>query len=311
MDLDLRLVRAFVAVADAAHFGRAAQALSLDQSAVSRRVQRLERDLGVALLTRSSRSVRLTDAGRTFLPDARTLLRSAEAARSRLSRHRALDIGFLLGLSPARAVQRLREQGFDGQVRMTQLAHHDQGPALLEHQVDVVLGRLPIVEDGVVAEEVEAEPRGVLLAADHPLAGRPAVVVADLQQEVMVRYRSGRGLHSPADQLFGPRPDVADGPLVAGIEEKLEYAAARIATTLIPLSCAELYHRDDIRVVRVADAPPSRTVVAWAPDVAGSTARPAMVAALREVVGEGGHLHPSPTIRDDDTHATGPAIATG
>lgn len=294
MDLDLGLVRAFVTVADTTHFGEAARRLSMDQSAVSRRVQRLERDLGVALLERTSRSVALTEAGQQFLPDAMTLLRAAEAARSRLARHRALDIGFLLGLSPTAAIHRMREQGFDGQVRMTQMSAEDQGPALLDHTVDVVLGRLPIPEPGVATEVLDTEPRAVLLAASHPLADAEAVRLDQLREEVMVRYRSSRGVHSPADTVFGPRPDVPDGPMVAGIEEKVEYAAARIATTMIPLSCADLYAHDGVRVIPIADAPPVRTVVAWAPGVAASPARAGLVEAIRATAAEGGHLHPSP-----------------
>lgn len=292
MDLDLGLVRAFVTVADTTHFGEAARRLSMDQSAVSRRVQRLERDLGVALLERTSRSVALTEAGEQFLPDAMTLLRAAAAARSRLARHRALDIGFLLGLSPTPAVQRLRATGYDGEVRMTQIAHHDQGPALLEHQVDVVLGRLPIPDEGVCADVLDTEPQAVLLAVAHPLADEPSVRTSQLREEVMVRYRSRRGVTSPADALFGPRPDVAPGPLVGGLEEKLEYAAARIATTLIPLSCADLYAHPGVRVVPVTDAPPARTVAAWAPGVAASPARAALLEALRTTAAEGRHLRP-------------------
>lgn len=67
MDLDLARVQAFVAVVDEAHFGRAAEALSISQQAVSKRVARLEAELGVRLLTRGANGVTLTAAGRRFL----------------------------------------------------------------------------------------------------------------------------------------------------------------------------------------------------------------------------------------------------
>ncbi|RII93531.1 LysR family transcriptional regulator, partial [Clavibacter michiganensis] len=63
MDLDLRLVRSFLAVADERHFGRAAEQLGIAQPVLSQQVQRLERRLGVALLVRTSRSVAVTPAG--------------------------------------------------------------------------------------------------------------------------------------------------------------------------------------------------------------------------------------------------------
>jgi DNA-binding transcriptional LysR family regulator len=85
VDLDLAQVRAFVAAAEDLHFGRAAGRLFLTQQALSKRIARLERELGVALFTRQARAVRLTEAGRRFLGPARRALaegdRAVEAAR--------------------------------------------------------------------------------------------------------------------------------------------------------------------------------------------------------------------------------------
>jgi DNA-binding transcriptional LysR family regulator len=85
VDLDLARVRAFVAVVDEGHFGRAAAALSVSQQGLSKRVARLEAELGVRLLTRSAGGISLTGAGRRFLAPARGLLAAgdlaAEAAR--------------------------------------------------------------------------------------------------------------------------------------------------------------------------------------------------------------------------------------
>jgi len=77
VDLDLRLVRYFVAVADELHFGRAANRLHVSQPALSRQIRRLEQDLGFALFARDSRHVALTPQGARFLKDARPLLAQA------------------------------------------------------------------------------------------------------------------------------------------------------------------------------------------------------------------------------------------
>src|SRR5215510_1625993 len=80
VDLDLRLVGYFVAVADYRHFGRAAAALRVAQPSLSRQIRRLEQQLGVRLFDRTPQSTRLTQAGEVFLPRAKALLRSAVQA---------------------------------------------------------------------------------------------------------------------------------------------------------------------------------------------------------------------------------------
>src|SRR5436189_2137615 len=80
MDLDLRDLRYFVAVAEELHFSRAAQRLHLDQPTLSRHIRRLETTLDVRLFDRTTRNVALTDAGRAFVEKARETLAAASAA---------------------------------------------------------------------------------------------------------------------------------------------------------------------------------------------------------------------------------------
>src|SRR6476469_2075209 len=98
MDLDLRKLRYFLAVADRLHFGRAADELHIAQPVLSRQIRALEQDLGASLFTRDSHGVTLTDAGRQLVTDAGPLLASAAAVRRRVTvaAHggRRLAVGF-------------------------------------------------------------------------------------------------------------------------------------------------------------------------------------------------------------------------
>ena len=80
--MNLRHLRCFIAVAEELHFGRAARRLHVEQSPLSRTIRQLEADLGVTLLERTSRGVRLTPAGQVFLEEARRVLLAFEQAQT-------------------------------------------------------------------------------------------------------------------------------------------------------------------------------------------------------------------------------------
>lgn len=97
MDLDLGAVRTFLAVVDAGHFTEAADRLGMTQQAVSKRIAKLESDLGVPLLNRTRAGSRLTEDGAAFLPHARALVSLADQATTMLrARRRALRIDVLI-----------------------------------------------------------------------------------------------------------------------------------------------------------------------------------------------------------------------
>ncbi|GAA2277274.1 LysR family transcriptional regulator [Nonomuraea roseoviolacea subsp. roseoviolacea] len=265
-DLDLRLVRYFTAVAEHRHFGRAAEALHITQPSLSRQIRGLERRLGVRLLDRTPQGTRLTEAGEVFLPRAKALLRSAAraAAQARAAaRPSRITIGYTYGLIVTPAVRELRRLHPDAEVRTSHVAWSEPRPALLDHRVDAVVTRLPLVTDGLEVTILYEEPRVLLLSREHRLAGRASVTLEDIADEPLPRLADP----DPAWEAYwriDPRPGgrpAPDGPLIADIQDKFELIAAgeAVAVAAGPVF-ANL--RPDLVSVPLEGVEPSRVVLA-------------------------------------------------
>jgi DNA-binding transcriptional LysR family regulator len=270
-ELDLRKLRYFVAVAEELHFGRAAERTFVAQPVLSRQISQLEQQLGVLLLTRTSRHVELTDAGRQLLEDAPALLACAGATRERTIRAaqapRSLAVGFYIGdstLTPS--LQAFETSHPDVTVEVRRIYWHDQTRRVLDGEIDVALVHLPIDDEGISLRQLHREPRVVILAADHELAGRTELTLAELPDDPVVMHRAA----SPAWEAFhnaDPRPDgraVRRGPEVTCLEEKLEHVAAGRAISFLPASAATMIAlQPGVAAVPVTDMLPTKVCAAW------------------------------------------------
>jgi len=266
--LDLRKLTYFVAVAEELHFGRAAERLYITQPVLSRQIRQFERELGVALFERTSRRVALTPAGERLREDGQALLRSAEAVRRRVSageQRRTLTVGFFVGDSVASALHAFARRHPDVETRLHRIYWHDQVSALHDGVVDVAFVHLPIDETGLEVIPVRAERRVAVVPAQHPLAGRASVAIADLADDPVIVQRGA----SDAWQSFhnvDPRPDgrsPRQGPAVDNIEEKLEQVAAGAAISFVPASTAASVVHPAVRFLAVDDIPPIQICLAW------------------------------------------------
>ncbi len=188
MDLDLAQLRAFVATAEELHFGRAAQRLFLTQQALSKRIARLEKELGVELFSRRHRAVELTAAGRRLLePARRTLLAGDNAVAAVRDQDRPLRIDLWGHLyAPLRTVHQVMEEFPDLEVELGWSRDLPAGiSALSRGEIDAGFGRVHPLGDrlaGIAHRLVRLEPLDVVLSAHHPLAGARKLRPADLRE---------------------------------------------------------------------------------------------------------------------------------
>jgi DNA-binding transcriptional LysR family regulator len=199
--VELHQLRCFVAVAEELHFGRAAIRMHMTQPPLSRQVQLLERGLGIQLLERNNRSVKLTAAGQGFLRDARHILAFSDQAADGARRLARGEAGSLtLGFTAVSAYQMIPQllaraaQGLPGlQFTLKEMVSSAQLEALAAHRIDV--GFVRQVNDHVTldAQLISREPLLVAVPDNHPLARQPAIAVRDLDQQAFVMYAADEG----------------------------------------------------------------------------------------------------------------------
>jgi DNA-binding transcriptional LysR family regulator len=264
VDVDLRKLRYFVAVAEELHFGRAAARLHIAQPVLSRQIRALEGELRAQLFVRDKRSTSLTEAGRQLLEDARPLLASASALRRRVATaaRGTFTVAFMPGITVTDAVRSLSSRYPDVSVELLRTTWDDQIEVLHDGRADVSVVRLPVDRRGLSLRPLFSEPRMVVLRADHRLAGKESVRVGDLADEHLLNDPDA------VPEWRDIAVEVRDGTAsrwreFRSVEEKLEHVAAGRGIAVIPRSTSEYYTRSDVAHVLVEDLPPNEVCLAW------------------------------------------------
>jgi len=215
--MELRHLRYFVAVAEERNFTRAAERLHIAQPPLSRQMQQLEETLGVELIEKGSRPLRLTEAGQFFLAHARPLLdqvRDLKAMTQRVGKlERTLSCGFvastLYGLLPD-IIRRYRERHPEVEVTLHEMTTVEQLKALKEGKIDVGFGRLKSEDPSIRRILLREERLVAALSPGHRLEQREGGVrLMDLIHEPLLVYPKA------------PRPSFADQVLAAFNEANL------------------------------------------------------------------------------------------
>ena len=192
--LDLRQLRYFVAVAECEHVGKAAEQLHISQSPLSRQIAQLEERLGLQLFERSQQRLRISADGRTFLHEAKALLKHADRLESfgrRLGRGESggLCIGYVshaihAGVLP-KALRRVREERPGVHIVLYHLTSQEQLEGLRQRSLDIALVCEPVSADDpdLQATPVFNDPLALALPAGHPLADKEYINPADLHEQ--------------------------------------------------------------------------------------------------------------------------------
>jgi DNA-binding transcriptional LysR family regulator len=261
VDLDLRKVRYFVAVAERLSFVRAAAELHLTQPALSRQIQSLERDLGATLFERDRRGTALTGPGRQLLEDAHQLLTAAAALERRVRAAAKtpveFTIGFMPGVPSTEIVKKFAAEEPSLLIDVVYVPMDDQEPYLLDGRVDVSFVRLPMRSRSVQAIPLFPEPKVAVVPADTPQAGAESL---DLDQLRPLPLLGGPAPPSGwrGDTVFPHRPLFA-------VEERLEAVAAGHGFCVLPQGIALYHRRDDVAVVLLNDVEPITVALGYPP----------------------------------------------
>ena len=275
---ELHQIRCFVAVADTLHFGKAAARMNMTQPPLSRQIQLLEHVLGVKLLDRTSRAVKLTPAGRVFLLEARRILRlteSAALATRRIASGEAgtITLGFtaVSGYSflPHLLLQRAaRAPNID--VDLKEMVSAEQVESLLTGRIDVGLLRPPVTRSEFTTIKVASEGLVAALPFGDPRLSEVSLTLKDFDRRPLIMY-APEGARYFRDMLaeLCAHENVAPVAIqqLSQIHSMLALVRAGIGAAIVP-EAAQSLHFDDVqfRPIVTTPAAPVELYAAWKSD---------------------------------------------
>jgi len=263
MSIELRQLRALVAIDEERSFTGAAERLGVSQASISRALAALELELGAALVHRTTRRVEPTGLGVAFTGTARRVLAELDRAVAEARGERSVvRIGYswaALGAHTTPVLRGWNREHATTPIRLVRVNRRDAG--LVDGLVDLAVVRHPVERADLESELVGVEPRVVVLPVDHPLVDRDAVGLAELVPFLVAVDRhtgttnaalwSSAGLEAPSMTETGD------------VEEWLDLIAAGDAIGVTAEATAHHYPRPGVIFVPIDDAPPIEVRVAW------------------------------------------------
>jgi LysR family hydrogen peroxide-inducible transcriptional activator len=257
------------AIADTGSFSRAAERCHVAQPSLSQQVLKLEEDLGARLFDRLGRSVRLTEAGRAFLPHARSILHQMEVARSGVEDKRtdvrgSVTVGVIPTIAPylmPQCVAAFSKKYTDAKLRIVEETTPILAESLRNLAIDLAILSLPLKHKEFEISPLQTEPLFAVLPRGHARAGAKSLALKDLRGESFVLLRDG---HCFRDVSVAACSRAKVDPRVAfesgQFSSLLGMVAAGVGVSLVPEMAVD--RGADCSFVRISDTQASRTIVA-------------------------------------------------
>jgi LysR family hydrogen peroxide-inducible transcriptional activator len=267
--MEIQQLRYVCAVADTGNFSRAAERCQVAQPSLSQQVLKLEEDLGAKLFDRLGRSVRVTEAGRAFIPRARAILEQMDEARSSVAaNHADLRGSVAVGVIPTVApylmpayTAAFAKKYPDAKVRIVEDTTSVLVEGLRDLSIDVAILALPLRHKDLELFSIRIEPLFAVLKRDHPRASAKSLALKDLRGEWFVMLRDGhcfRDLSMGACKRARVTPNIV---FESGqFSSLLGMVAAGIGVSLIPEMAID--RNVGCRYVPLTDTQATRTIVA-------------------------------------------------
>jgi DNA-binding transcriptional LysR family regulator len=258
--ISLRQLRFFTALAESANFSRAAERMTVSQPALSAAIRQIEEHMGLRLFDRSTHHVALTEAGAAFLPHARRLLTTADNAfvdmNDAATRGKAVvRIGAIPSAIPAAAdaVALLGRNRVDLSLHLSDGKSDALMSDLRSGALDLVIGVLGRVEDGIDASLIMEDEMMLAAPADHPLASPPSLPWSALEGSEIVHFTGGSigELSSAAMRQNNLSP--SQRFRVDQVGSLFGLVGAGLAVGVIPRLYARGYETDKIKLVPLTD----------------------------------------------------------
>jgi LysR family transcriptional regulator, hydrogen peroxide-inducible genes activator len=267
--MEFHQLRYVCAIAETGSFSRAAERCQIAQPSLSQQVLKLEDDLGTKLFDRLGRSIRLTEAGRAFLPHARSILSQMEMARSSVADKCAdvrgsVTVGVIPTIAPylmPHYATAFAKKYPEAKLRIVEETTPVLVESLRDLSIDLAILALPLRHKDLELFPLRTEPLFAVLPKDHPRAAAESLALKDLRGESFVMLRDG---HCFRDLSIAACTHARITPRIAfesgQFSSLFGMVAAGVGISLVPEMAID--RNAGCRYVRLSDARATRTIVA-------------------------------------------------